>query len=164
MNKRDRVFCEEYLIDLSPKNAALRAGFKPNTAAEAWKWIRDEEPTKPAVKAEIDRLMAERSKRTGITAERVLREVARIAFADISDVVDPETGKLLKTAAKDDLAAVAAVKVKKGRRAEGEVRLHDKVHALEMLSKHLDMQNSKGQIDRQAGDLPEILKAVAGIE
>lgn len=164
MNKRDSIFCDEYLIDLSPKNAALRAGFKPSTAAEAWKWIREDEPTKPAVKAEIDRRMADRSKRTGITADRVLRELARIAFSDISEVVDPETGKLIKTAAKDDLAAVASVKVKRGRRAEGEVRLHDKVHALEMLSRHLDMQKSNGQIDTHGGDLPEILKAVAGIE
>lgn len=157
MRQRDRTFCEEYIIDFSPKNAALRAGFKESTAAEAWEWIRDENPTKPEAKAYINKLIAERSKRTGITADRVLQELARIAFADISDAVDLEKGTVLKDACRDDTAAIASVKVKRGRISEREVRMHDKVHALELLGRHLGMLKDNIQI---TGAVPVVIDDV----
>ena len=82
VNDQDRRFCEEYLIDLNATQAALRAGFAPTTARCASTWINAKNPKKPAVRAEIDRLMAERSRRTGVSADRVVQELSQIAFAD----------------------------------------------------------------------------------
>lgn len=82
MKDQDQRFCEEYLLDLNAVQAALRAGFAPSTARHASAWINARNPRKPEMRAEIDRLMAERSRRTGVNADEVVQELARIAFAD----------------------------------------------------------------------------------
>lgn len=154
VNYRDAAFCTEYLVDFDAKNAALRAGFAPGTARNAAAWIHPEHPTKPNLRKEIDRLIAQRSIRTGITADRVLQEIARIAFADITDVVDTDTGGVRKDASRDDTAAIALVTVKKGKISEKGVRMHDKVHALELLGRHLGMLKEDISI---SGALPVII-------
>ena len=97
--------------------------------------------------------MAERSKRTGINADRVLRELGRIAFVDPSQVIDLNTAEVKLDASKDDLAAIAGMKVKYvphkdfdedgepiiEQAIEREVRLVDKLKALELCGKHLGM-------------------------
>lgn len=154
MKDRDAAFCTEYLVDFDAKNAALRAGFAPGTARNAAAWINAEHPAKPHLRKEIDRLIALRSARTGITAGRVLQELARIAFADITDVVDTDTGGVRKDASRDDTAAIALVTVKNGKISEKGVRMHDKVHALELLGRHLGMLKEDIAI---TGALPVII-------
>lgn len=156
MNKRDEAFCEEYLIDLSPRHAAIRAGFAESTAENAYKWLdAASDRQKPAVRARIDELMAERSRRTGVNADRVVRELARVAFVRASDVIDAKTGGLREGASPDDLAAVAGVRVKQGADfVEREVRLCDKTRALELLGKHLGMFTERVQME---GAVPVIV-------
>ena len=154
MKDRDAAFCTEYLVDFDAKNAALRAGFAPGTARNAAAWVNSEHPTKPHLRKEIDRLIALRSARTGITADRVLQELARIAFADITDVVDTDTGGVRKDASREDTAAIALITVKKGKVSEKGVRMHDKVHALELLGRHLGMMKEDISIN---GALPVII-------
>ena len=140
MNAREKRFCEEYLIDLNAAAAARRAGYKGSTAAGAAKWINPTNPEKPLLRAHIDDLAAERSKRTGISADRVLRELARVGFADLTDAVDAETGMLRPNASEDDRAAIASIRVKRGDMFdEYEVRAADKLRALELIGKHLGM-------------------------
>ena len=68
MTKKQKRFIEEYLIDLNATQAAIRAGYSPDTA----KSIGSENLTKPDIKAQIARAMAERSRRTGVNADRVI--------------------------------------------------------------------------------------------
>jgi len=138
---REDCFVEEYLIDLNPTQAALRAGYSPATAKEAYRWIKEgDSREKPRLRARIEMAMAERSRRTGVTADRVVRELARLAFADITEVVDTKHATVKSDAAKDDRAAIASVKIKTGADyTEREVKLHDKTKALEMLGRHLGM-------------------------
>lgn len=140
MNDKERRFCEEYLVDLNASAAALRAGYSQATAYHsAAGWIHPEHPSKPKLRKEIDRLMAEQSKRTGINADRILRELANIAFSDISTVVKAN-GCLDKTAPRADLSAVAAYKVSSAEDSyTSEIRMHDKNRALELLGKHLGL-------------------------
>ena len=90
VNKRQRQFCEEYLIDLNATQAAIRAGYKEKYAhTNAPKLLQN-----TTIKAKIDELMQERAKRTEITQDRVLKELAIIAFSNAADyaaVVDEET-------------------------------------------------------------------------
>lgn len=166
MRQRDKIFCEEYIVDFSPKNAALRAGFRESTAGGAWEWIRDENPTKPECKEYINKLIAERSRRTGITADRVLQELARVAFADISDAVNLDNGAVSPNASRDDTAAIAYVKIKIGAISEREVRMHDKNRALELLGRHLGMMKDNLQIEGAVpvivDDVPETAERKAG--
>ena len=97
---------------------------------------------KPEIRARIDQAMAERSKRTGINADRVLRELGRIAFLNPKDVIDLDTAKVLDTATEDDLAVIAGVKVKQtstelGTSVEREVKMADKLKALELRRRRL---------------------------
>lgn len=140
MNEREKRFCQEYLIDLDATNAARRAGYADSTARNAACWISGAKPRKPKLRAEIDRLIAERSRRTGVNADRVLRELARIAFANVTDVLDDDGVNVRRDISRDDSAALA--KIHRKQTANGldcEVRMHDKNRALEMLGKHLGM-------------------------
>ena len=85
-------FCAEYLIDFKGRDAAIRAGAKPRSAAvRACEWLKE-----PAVKAEIERLKAEDAAKIGITREAVLRETAKIAHGDIKQVGGPTKVKALE--------------------------------------------------------------------
>ena len=55
--------------------------------------------------------MAERSRRTGVNQDRVLQELAKIAFAKITDAVDPKTATVREYASEDDLACIQSIKI-----------------------------------------------------
>ncbi|MFS8534854.1 MAG: terminase small subunit [Limnochordales bacterium] len=140
LTPKQQRFVEEYLVDLNATQAAIRAGYSPKTARA----IGAENLTKPAIQEAIETAMAERSRRTGITQDRVLRELARIAFVNAPDVINMDDATLRTDASEDDTAAIASVKVKRFPTAEGEgvereIRLADKLRALELLGKHLGM-------------------------
>ena len=140
LTKRDKLFAVEYLVDLDAKNAAIRAGYSPATAAKAFEWIRDENPTKPKLKELIERKFAERSSRTAITADRVLIELAKIAFADPSDLIDPDSGEIIPDTPHNVTAAIASVRIRTTpTTTDREIRMADKNRALELLGKHLGM-------------------------
>ena len=69
MTKKQKRFVEEYLIALNATQAAIRAGYSPATAKE----IGCENLTKPNISEAIAKAMAERSRRTGVNQDRVLR-------------------------------------------------------------------------------------------
>ena len=147
MTKKQKRFVEEYLIDLNATQAAIRAGYSPHTAKD----IGCENLAKPNIAAAISQAMAERSRRTGINQDRVLQELARIGFAKITDVVDPETAKILPDASEDDLACIQSIKIKPNEfGTEREVKLYDKKAALVDLGKHLGLFKDKVEL---SGDM-----------
>jgi phage terminase small subunit len=77
MTPRQRFFVLEYLIDLDPKKAAIRAGYAPSGAAGRASVLLRRPEIVQAIRAAMD----ERARRTGITIERVLEEYARIIVA-----------------------------------------------------------------------------------
>lgn len=144
MTKKQKRFVEEYLIDLNATQAAIRAGYSPATAKE----IGCENLTKPNIAAAVSQAMAERSRRTGINQDRVLQELARIGFAKITDVVDPETAKIRADASDDDLACIQSIKIKPSEfGTEREVKLYDKKSALVDLGKHLGLFKDKVELN-----------------
>lgn len=143
MTKKQKRFVEEYLIDLNATQAAIRAGYSPHTAKD----IGCENLAKPNIAAAISQAMAERSKRTGINQDRVLQELARIGFAKITDVVDPDTAKIRPDASDDDLACIQSIKIKPNEfGTEREVKLYDKKSALVDLGKHLGLFKDKMEL------------------
>lgn len=143
MTKKQKRFVEEYLIDLNATQAAIRAGYSPETAGS----IGAENLKKLEIKSRIDKAMAERSRRTGINQDRVLQELARIGFAKITDVVDPETAEIRTDASDDDLACIQSIKIKPNEfGTEREVKLYDKKSALVDLGKHLGLFKDKVEL------------------
>ena len=160
MTDRDYRFADEYFVDYDAKNAAIRAGYSVATAKNAANWINVNNPTKPKLRELIDRRAAEISRRCGISAERVMNELAKIAFADITDIVDPKTGGLLEGVSRSDAAAVVSIHVKNGDDfVEREVRMYDKVKALELIGKRLNLFSEEVKL---SGPVPVIIDDVYG--
>ena len=164
MTKKQKRFAEEYLIDLNATQAAIRAGYSPDTAKE----IGCENLTKPNIRACIDREMAERSKRTGVNADRVVQELAKIAFVNAVDVIDPKTATVKEDALSEDTAAIQSVKVKTfgDDGLEREIKMADKLKALELLGKHMGMFKDKvelsGVLDSEKTKLDDLLQQMRG--
>jgi phage terminase small subunit len=89
LGPRQARFVEEYLLDANAKQAAIRAGYSPKTAEAQGSRLLSNAKVHRAVAAR----MAERSKRTEVTADRALLEIARIGFSDLRRVFD-EDGRL----------------------------------------------------------------------
>lgn len=143
LTNKQKKFIDEYLVDLNATQAAVRAGYSPDTAGS----IGAENLKKPEIKSRIDKAMAERSRRTGINQDRVLQELARIGFAKITDVVDPETAEIRTDASDDDLACIQSIKIKPNEfGTEREVKLYDKKSALVDLGKHLGLFKDKVEL------------------
>lgn len=164
MTKKQKRFIEEYLIDLNATQAAIRAGYSPDTA----KSIGSENLTKPDIQARIAKAMAERSRRTGVNADRVVMELAKIAFVNANDVIDAETATLKPDAALEDTAAIQSVKVKTFGEdgLEREIKMADKLKALELLGKHLGMFKDKvelsGSLETEKTKLDDLIQQMRG--
>lgn len=148
MTKKQELFVAEYLIDLNATQAAIRAGYSVKTAEV----IGFENLRKPKIAGAIAEKMAERSKRTGVNQDRVVMELAKIAFVNASDVINSDDATIKAGATADDTAAIQSVKVKviptkEGEGVEREIRLNDKLKALELLGKHLGMWNDKPDVN-----------------
>lgn len=148
LTEKQKKFVEEYLIDLNATQAAIRAGFSAKTANEQGSRML----ANVSIRTCIDEEIAARSKRTGVNQDRVIRELARIAFVNANDVINIEEATLKEDATEDDTATIASVKVKTiptkdGEGVEREIRLADKLKALELLGKHLGMFKEKVEVD-----------------
>ena len=154
MTKKQKRFVEEYLIDLNATQAAIRAGYSPDTAQQ----MGSENLSKPVIKNAIDTI-AERSRRTGINQDRVIQEIAKLAFLNPIDVIDMDEATIKGEANRDDTACIASVKVKvipgeDGNITEREVKTYDKLKALELLGKHLGMFTDKLKME---GNVPVVI-------
>lgn len=164
MTQKQKRFIEEYLIDLNATQAAIRAGYSPDTA----KSIGSENLTKPDIQARIAKAMAERSRRTGVNADRVVMELAKIAFVNAKDVIDPDTATVRPDALPEDTAAIQSVKVKTFGEdgLEREIKMADKLKALELLGKHLGMFKDKielsGSLETEKTKLDDLILQMRG--
>lgn len=155
LTKKQKRFVEEYLVDLNATQAAIRAGYSTQTAYS----IGDENLKKPEIKNAIEKALAERSRRTGVNADRVILELAKIAFVNPTDVINMDEATVRGEANREDTAAIASVKVKRiptddGDIVEREVRTYDKIKALELLGKHLGMFTDKFKVE---GAIPVVI-------
>ncbi|MGH6976103.1 MAG: terminase small subunit [Stellaceae bacterium] len=136
---RQRRFVDEYLIDLDGKHAAIRAGYAATDAKNrACRFLKT-----PAIAAAIAAAMAERARRTGIAPERVLEELARIAFVDWRklaawgpDGVDVTDSSVLSPA---ETAAIARVSTDDGWERRVDIATYDKRRALDTLARILGL-------------------------
>ena len=140
LSPKQQRFADEYLIDLNATQAYIRAGYSTDGANTAGSKLL----ANHRIRAYVDEKLAERSKRTGISQNLVLRELARIAFVNTPDVINTMSATVKDDASEDDTACIVSVKVKtvKGKTTtsvEREIKLADKVKALELLGKHLGM-------------------------
>lgn len=101
LTPKQRTFVDEYLVDLNATQAAVRAGYSSKTA----RTIGAQNLAKLNIQKALTDAMNDRAARTGITADRVLEELAKIGFADIRKIFTPAGNVVSPTDLPDDIAA-----------------------------------------------------------
>jgi phage terminase small subunit len=139
-------FVEEYLLDLNGKQAAIRAGYSATTGeVQASRLLRNAK-----VRAALEAAMQARSRRTQITADGVVTELAKLAFSNIFDFVmvqsDGSVFVDLSRVPRDEVAALHEITIDEYTENAGEearkvkrirIKLCDKKSALDSLARHL---------------------------
>lgn len=124
----------------------------------------------PRVQARAQELIRTKFERKNITGDRVMTELARLAFASAKDMFDPETGEMLSIHDMDDDTAATVVGFDVEERVEGrgdsattfkvkKVRRGDKLGALTILAKHFKLVNDNDGVNALAGALADRLNA-----
>lgn len=147
LTPRQERFVDEYLVDLNATQAAIRAGYSRRTARQ----IGEENLSKPDIAAAVRQQKTERAARVQITVDRVLQEVAAVAFANILDVLNEDgTMKPIQDFPPGITAAIANLEVSEIRDPNGvsigstkKLRLTDKLGGLTLLMRHMGMLNDK---------------------
>lgn len=157
LTARQSRFVDEYLVDLNATQAAIRAGYSTKSAGI----VGFENLKKPKIAGMISERMKKREDRTEITQDRVLKELARLGFADLRDIFTP-SGHLKQPSEWSDAMGAAVSSVEVVIRPSGEfdedgrpevehvhkIKLWDKNSALEKIAKHLGMFADTGLGDK----------------
>jgi len=170
---KQRRFIKEYPKDLNATRAAERSGFSKKTARQQGARLLSKVNIQEAISRELKR----REKRTEITQDRVLRELAVCGFSDIKDYIDidSDTGAMrargfegMPQRASRALKGIKEDRVIKEDADGKKVTVYDKVRfelwdkpkSLELLGKHLGMFEEKFKV---TGDLGVILKVISAV-
>lgn len=148
LTDQQRLFVTEYLKDNNATQAAVRAGYAPETARQQGSRLLTNVVIRAAVNSHQNEVLAKVQEETGITLQRTLREIARIAYFDPRRMFTKNGNPLDIIDLDDDTAAVIAGLdvleefdgTGRDRVKTGEVKkwkLADKKGALDMLMKHL---------------------------
>ncbi len=116
-DRRDR-FVQEYCKDLNATQAAIRAGYAQKGAhVQGSRLLSDAK-----VRGSIDQLLAKAAAANQVTIERTLKEIARIAYADVRKLYD-QNGNLKPIHELDDdiAATIAGIEIDE-HREEGELQ------------------------------------------
>jgi phage terminase small subunit len=165
VTEKQKIFADEYLIDLNAtrayKVAYPRVKSDETAAAAAARLLRNVK-----VAAYVEKRMQDRQKRTEITQDMVLQELAAIAFANATDFAQIVNNRVILTNTADlsegQMKAIAGIK--KGKNGI-ELKLNDKEKALELLGRHFGMFKDKLEVsglDEEKNKLDDILQQMRG--
>jgi len=160
LTEKQERFCLEYIVDLNATQAAIRAGYRQKTAySQGQRMLKNVE-----IQRRIRELNEERFRRVQIQADDVIQELARIAFSNMGNYAHwgPDGVVILpiERLTPGQLAAVAEI-TETITEAGGNkrIKLHDKLKALELLGKHLNLFERNAERERYtAEDIQALLK------
>lgn len=132
LTDKQQRFVDEYLIDLNATQAAIRAGYSEKTAQQ----MGSENLSKPVIQEAIEKAQAERSERTKVTQDYVIKTIVETIerCSQAKQVYDKSGGPVMTETPDGDLAPAYrydATNVLKG---------------AEMLGKHLGMFTDKVEV------------------
>ena len=148
LSPKQKAFVAEYLIDHNAAQAAIRAGYSIKGARQtAFKLL-----TKADIQAALEAKQATIDEKLEITAERTLKEIARVAFSDVRKLFDAKGNLRSLHELDDDTAAtLAGVEIIKTTSVDGDddevsieiqthkIKIADKLSALDKLARHLGL-------------------------
>jgi phage terminase small subunit len=156
MNAQRQQFVKEYLVDLNATRAYQAA--YPKAALRTCQQNGFQLLKNTEIQEAIVQGMAERGKRTEVTADRVVRELAKIAFLDTRKLFNGRGVKSAEQWTEDEAAAVAGFEA--GPRGVQKVKLWNRIEALNLLGKHLGLFTEKlhvtGSVQSGTPDLTKL--------
>lgn len=148
LTPKQALFVKEYLVDLNGKQAAIRTGYSEASAEVQASRLLSNAKVASAVQAGMDK----RAQKVEITAERVLAELALLAFQNPLDYVKVKDGRPyidLSMLTREQAAAISEINVEELGGASDrpgylpivktKLKFHDKRGALVDLGKHLKL-------------------------
>ena len=165
MTEKQKIFADEYLIDLNATRAYRKAYpsvKKDETAAQAGsRMLRNVK-----VAGYIAERMQARQERTEITQDKVLEELAAIAFARATDYAEVKDDQVFikDTAGLSENQIKAIAGIKQGKFGI-EVKLNDKEKALELLGRHLGMFKDRVEVsglEEEKTKLSDLIRQMRG--
>lgn len=172
LTDKQRIFIAEYMIDLNATQAAIRAGYSEDTARQ----MGCENLAKPDIAAELERRLQKREDKLEISAEKVLQELAKMAFVDPRKFYNLDGSLKHPTELDNDTAmSLAAMDIEEAYEHFGKgqakptgtikkIKLADKGQNLERLGRHLKLFTDKiehGADDSLANAISEARKRAA---
>lgn len=149
-------FCEEYIIDHNGARSARCAGYSVNNAKISASRLL----TYENVKKLISHLKSQRSIEVKLSGEMVIKELMKIAFQNVNDLVDYEDGEV-RIRSFDELGDATRT-IKKIKTSQNpnqgrivEIEAYDKLKALELLGKHTAIFTDNINLTNNGKDLPE---------
>ena len=145
INYQEVLFVHEYLTDLDPGNAMIRARL---CSQQASKKVADklglERLRTPRIREYLEKSMLARAERAQVTADRTLNEVAQIAFLDPIDAFhDNGELKQLKDMPKSTRCVISELEFKYNAIDKvsypHKIKFYNKLEALQNLLKHLGL-------------------------
>ena len=149
--KKQLAFVREYLIDHNGKEAAIRAGYSKKYAkGQAFRLLQQEH-----IQEALQEMERKVTRKCQVTAERIVKELALIAFADITEIFDDDGNmKPIKDLAEEITRTIKEIELDSKSEDEynedGEpvtrsitfpkkIKMNDKLKALELLGKFKGM-------------------------
>jgi phage terminase small subunit len=162
---RELAFLAEYLANGRNATRAYLAVW-PNASALTARTRAAKVLAKPHLRTRLRRMERELRRKVGVEAERVLAELAAVAFSDVGEVIDLASFGLRKRISPAARRAIASIKVRTDTRkhAKGttvrqtvEVRFHSKAEALEKIARHLGLFDELPPLEMVLALLPSAL-------
>ena len=158
------LFVREYLVDRNGTRAAIAAGYAPRSASvTSCRLLRNAK-----VRAELSQVTEQRLERVEVTADAVIQELAKVAFANMKDYLSVrEDGSIyvdvsqitpVQAAGLADLR-IDEVRTEKGSIRRTRLKLGPKTRALELLGKHLKLWSDQAQPKHDLSLVEAIKKA-----
>ncbi len=149
LTHKQQKFVEEYLVDLNATQSAIRAGYSTRNADK----IGSELLGKTRVAVAIQKALEAQSKRTQITADRILKELALAAFLDPAGLFDADGNLLNIHDMPEDIRRVIAGMDINQKTIDNvnicttsKIKISDKLKALELLGRHFKMWTDKTEL------------------
>jgi phage terminase small subunit len=151
LTSKQKLFCDEYLIDLNQTRAYIAAGYSKRGAAQSASLLL----RNPKVAQYIAEKSGKRLEMLDVSAEKILTELARIAFADPRKLFNSDGSPKNVTDLDDDTAATVggfeAVELFDGSQGNQKhvsglvkkIKQADKIKALELLGKYRKLWTDK---------------------
>lgn len=174
-----KKFVRKYLEQMAPENPALaakEAGFK-NPYDDGYTLLRNPdiqyqiEQQREEILEEVSKQIGPNDDRYAVNQANVIREIARMAYSDITDYYDFATGESILCSGmklnRDQTAAINTVLFKEEKLKDGttkmkptKVQLYDKTKALDMLGRFLGIFEKDNKQRAYGATIEDVLRAL----